>query len=385
MKILIISSNIGRTAPGIVFERIILGMSSKNEVDVLTSDYDPSVELSKVSNKFVCKKMYIHPRLTRLLQLLFGVNLFDCIWALKSIRSINKTKFKEYDLVFCLVSFGHYSSLISGVYCSKKYKKKLVVYSVDALPPPVGWLDYGLYYKSLQKMISKYLSKADAFFSSNHQMLEYQLKQFVNKKNLIKGVIYTPSLGEFQELSRIDQDINCFLYTGGIYGLRKADYLLKAFEKIVDIYPNSKLVFVGSKLPKEVLDNLKSETLQKIELVPFTIDLSVYYKAATALIDIDADTENDVFLSSKITNYLLINRFIISETGFNSPSSKLFKNINSIIQCDHDSKQIFQAMKFAIKSEKIIDFNDRKDVIELFKLENIINQLNRDLLFLIKS
>ena len=59
MKILIISSNIGRTAPGIVFERIILGMSSKNEVDILTSDYDPSVELSKVSNKFVCKKMIL--------------------------------------------------------------------------------------------------------------------------------------------------------------------------------------------------------------------------------------------------------------------------------------------------------------------------------------
>lgn len=41
-------------------------------------------------------------------------------------------------------------------------------------------------------------------------------------------------------------------------------------------------------------------------------------------IDIYADIENDVFLSSKMSSYLLCDRPIICETGVNSPSRHVF-------------------------------------------------------------
>lgn len=376
MKILIITGNVGRTAPGIVFERLIQGLSSTNEIDLLTSDYDPSIDLSKLSNTIIYEKKNIHPRINKLFLILFGVNPFDCFWAWKAIRKIKKEEATKYDLVFSFLSFQHYAALIAGVYFSKKHNKKLAVYSVDAIPAPIGWLNYDSYYKGLKKMIAKYLREVDAFFSSNSQMLSYQLTTFLPKKNILTEVVYNPSYGEFKIFPKNNERTNRFVYTGGIYGVRKADYLLEGFEKLLKIYPDSKLVFVGTQSASVSVLNLEPETIKKIEIVPFTKDLSEYYNNATALIDIDADLENDVFLSSKMTNYLLINKAIISETGVNSPSRHLFKNIESIMQCDHDSDQICEAMKKAITTKYSIDFNDRIEIIELFNLESIVSRLN---------
>lgn len=45
MKILIITKNFGKTAPGIVFEKLIQGLSISNEIDVLAADFVLSIEL----------------------------------------------------------------------------------------------------------------------------------------------------------------------------------------------------------------------------------------------------------------------------------------------------------------------------------------------------
>lgn len=376
MKILIITENVGKTAPGIVFERIIYGLACKNEVDVLTADYDPSIDLSNVSNVFMLNKKKPYPRLNKLFLILLGFNPLDCFFAWKGKRKISKDKIKDYDLVFSFLSFQHYIGLIIGLYLCREFRKKFAVYSVDAIPAPIGWLKYDRYYRGLQKMVAYYLSEADAFFSSNHQMLEYQLKIFKPKANLFSDVLYNPSFGDRKHLPQNNEKTKIFVYTGGIYGVRKADYLLKGFEKLVKIYPDSKLIFVGTQSKSLPLEELNSETLLKIEVHSFTKDLSHYYNYATALIDIDADLENDVFLSSKMTNYLLIDRIVISETGKNSPSRHMFKGIDSIIQCDHDSDKICEAMIKAIQVKKSVDFNDRLEVIKLFGLNNVAEELN---------
>lgn len=378
MKILIITDNVGKTAPGIVFERLIQGLSSSHEIDVLTSNYDPSLDLSKVSTVTLFKKASVHPRISKFLITWFGVDFFDVFWAFNTRLKMKSKRVSQYDLVFSFVSFNHYIALIAGIKICKIYNKKLAVYTVDALPAPLGWLDYDSYYKGLQKMVYDNFSKADAFFSSNTQMLEYQLKTFLPKKKLLTGVIYNPSFGEFIHLPRINENVNIFVYTGGIYGLRKPEYLLKGFEKLLNEFPESKLVFVGTQKASLLLNELLPETLSKIEIIPFQKDLSYYYNVATALIDLDADIEDDVFLSSKITNYLMMNRIIISETGSNSPSRNLFKDIESIIQCDHDSEQVCEAMKKSILIKDIVNYKDRDVVVQMFSLGNVINKLNEN-------
>jgi glycosyltransferase involved in cell wall biosynthesis len=377
MKILIITSDVGRTAPGIVFERLIQGLSSLYEVDILTAEYDPSLDLSKVGSIIVSKKYEMHYKIHKFLISIININPYDCFWTWKLIRKIKSRKSFQYEIVFSLFSMHNYAALIAGKKIALKLGCKAAFYSVDAIPsPPGGWPESIVYARKVKRLISNYLSTADAFFSSNDQMLKYQLSTFFSTKNLITDVVYSPINGKFKEFIVSKSNTNYFVYTGSIYGARNINYLLEGFKKLLELYPDSYIIFVGTSFPKSFLKNLNQILIERIKIYPFTKELDMYYACATALIDIDADLENDVFLSSKIISYLTINRIIISETSNNSPSRNIFKNIDSIIQCDHDSDQLYDAMKKAIELKSSISFDNRKSVLELFSIKNVADRLS---------
>jgi hypothetical protein len=280
-------------------------------------------------------------------------------------------------LVFSLITFHHCSALITGGLYLKNHSSKLSVYTVDAIPAPIGWSKDDFYFKGVKRMMANYLPKADFLFSSNEKMLKYQLATFIPKGNIIADVIYNPSLGKLQhyDYGKTGKK-NTFLYTGGLYLARKPTCVLEAFKKILNEYPESTLEFVGSQLSENALSIFNERDKHKIIIHPFTKDLKPYYERATALIDIDADFINDVYLSSKITNYIVINRIIITQTGENSPSRMIFKGIPSILQCGHNIDEIAGAMREAIQKKGKADFGDRENVISLFNLDAVIKKLN---------
>lgn len=377
MRILIICSNIGRTAPGIVFERLVDGLSRFHEVDVLTADLDPNVNLNSVKKIHEIKQTKIHPRIFKFIIALFGINPLDRLWAKRAIKKVNKEN--KYNVIFSLISFHHYYPLLAGYFFSNKSKSKFAVYSVDAIPAPLGWSKDDTYFRQVRKLMSKYIPKTDVFFSANKQMLQYQMSFIKTQPSFKSDVIYNPNDGVIKQYEIVDNNKNIFLYTGGIYQVRKVDYILRAFEKFIHHFPNSKFIFVGSQLSESLLNSISLEARKAIEIHPFSRDLEPYYKNASALIDIDADLIDDVFLSSKIVNYLLINRVIISETGLNSPSRHLFKGINSILQCNHNEEELYNAMKKSVLIKNAISFDDRSEVIELFSIDNILKTFNRNL------
>jgi glycosyltransferase involved in cell wall biosynthesis len=384
MKILILTENVGQTAPGIVFEKLIQGLSIHHDLTVLSANFESSSDLSKVKNVIISRKLNIHQRIFKLLIALFGVNPYDLYWSVKSIRKLNDLSSTKFDIILSFISFHHYKGLIAGHFYSKNGKIKHAVHSLDAIPPP-GWPKNRLYSRGVKRLIRCYLRNVDVFFTTNPQMLDYQLGTFKHKMGLLTNVIYNPGQVDPKIFKHCEFDTNNFVYTGGIYQVRKADYIVAGFQRLLKSHPNSKLQFVGSQLPEDLLSMLYENEYKKIEIVPFTKNLDPYYEKATALIDIDADIENDVFLSSKMPNYLMINRIIICETGTNSPSRHLFKGINSIIQCDHDADQLYLAMKMAIKMRNTVSFDDRSQVVKLFKLENIISEFNKSFANLCQS
>lgn len=373
MRVLVLAQDIGVTAPGIVFERILYELSKKEDVelDLVVSNYCSSTPL-EVEEVQVVRYPDIHPRINKLIIGLAGT---DAISHLLSKRiELNN----NYDIIFSLASFHHYFGLISGLYLKKRLNVKWGCYFVDAVPAPNGWVPNDLYFKSVKRMISNTLRSVDYLASVSKEMLEYQLSLFKRKEELLTDVLYPPSTSsQIIHYERNSGGNPCFLYTGNIYGLRKAKYVIEAFSTFCKDVNNIDLVFVGNCHYAVEAEKKKynDEVAKRIKVEPHTSNLVPYYKRSIALIDIDADVENDVFLSSKIASYLTVNRPIICETGLNSPSRHIFSDIPSVIQCNHSPIDIKRAMNYVLENQNKFDYTDRNHILKEFSAESVAQKL----------
>ena len=372
MKCLIIAGDLGITAPGLVYETIIRELTKYAEISVIVPEKRKDLDLP-VAYLESADRGFEHIRIAHAFMALCGISLFDEYWVLKQKRILDDNIIKQQDVIISLVSFHNYKGLILGDYLSTKYQKKWVVYSVDAIPAPLGWIKDGLFYRNTCRFVSNRISRCDAFFSSNEQMLHYQLQAMkVLPANI--GVVYTPIRSDITIDSFSVTEYPLFLYTGGLYGPRKKEALLDGFRLLLNDYPKARLVFVGVNridFFEAYKDMLESGNL---ELHGYTHDLQKFYKSATALIDINAYFDNDVFLSSKIVNYLIVKKPIISITGLNSPSRNIFKEDISILHCKHNSNEIYQALKKVLEYD-FDDWSERKKYIDMFSVENVVKNI----------
>lgn len=384
MRILVISQQIGKSAPGIVFERVLSELTKNTEVDVdvVACEYNPSLEiLSK--NLQVVRYPKLHYRLNNIKDSLLNRDLISDILKYKI-----KLKHKNYDSIIAFCSSGHLFGLVSGIYLSKQLNCKLGCYLVDAVPAPLGWSKNDKLYRSTLKMIGRLLHNVDMIASVNKEMLDYQLTTFNHKKGLKAAVLLPPSNKSTVEIVPYEDDgIYRFLYTGNIYGLRSSKKMVEAFSLLVDKNENVELCFVGAtggEVEKEI-EKYGKKVKDRILVTPRVNNLQPYYSKSIALLDIDANIDNDVFLSSKMSSYMTIDRPIICETGSNSPSRHLFKNIPSVIQCGHDANELLKAMLMVIKNYKTFDYSDRNEILNMQSSQNVANHLVETLLKLQKE
>lgn len=366
MNILLICSDLGKTAPGKVYQTIVNEFSKKDNITVIAETFNCD---STLFNQVEVNYKLNNRRIIKLLISIFGFNIFDYLWALKCYK---KVKNKQYDLIISCLSYHHYNALVCGNYISNKINVKHICYSVDAVPAPEGWGEPLYYVRGVKRFINKNLSKVDEFYSSNPKMLAYQ-KELFNSKSIKTGVIYTPvdSNKIINEAVDKNDDSIILLYTGSFYGARNPKYLFDAFRKLLNVYPHAILRFIGTKFSSGFLENYQ-DVIKNIEILPYQTDLNKFYNEATILIDVDAELKDDVFLSSKITNYIFVNKPILAQTSINSPSYQLFKNLNSIFIVDHDTNNIYNYL-IKIIENKNIDYNERIPLKELFIFQkNII-------------
>ena len=373
-KCLIVANEIGIGAPGIVFETIIKELSKKFTISIIS----PSVKKGSLPlNVEVLPsvgKGFERVRLTMLSFKVFGKNLLDHYWLWRQKKIIDEDEIKSVSVIISFVSNEHYKGLILGHYLSKKYNKKWLVYSVDAIPAPIEWTNDHKYRDNTIKYVRKYLLESDAFFSSNPQMLAYQLNLLANYKGY-SGVVFTPIKNTEMVVSgEVHKSDTTILYTGSIYGPRKIDTIIEGFKLFLAKKPQSKIIFVGCRQTKvlEAYSDLIKEG--KIEIHGFSSDLSSYYKEADILLDVNAYFDNDVFLSSKIINYLPVQKVILSVTGENSPTRICFQDDDTIIHCKHDSMEVKDMLiKAANMSNN--DYRVREKHFEMISVSSVTSEL----------
>lgn len=358
MRILIIASSVGETAPGKVFSAYIekiLEKYNSSQIDIITNDRN-----SKINSQYVeLKKIDI--RLKKLSIGFLSFDLFDFLAARRMVCSIRE----KYDVVISLISLHHFFPLYLG-FLLKKYNKvnKWIVYSVDAIPPPKGWGQPYIYQKGLIRMIRIFFQSIDKLYFSNEVMLKYQLDILGDTFKGESGVLYTFSNSTPIVLPFRKKKDFTLLYTGGVYQARRVDQLLLAVDKLTEQGFNIRLNFVGTN-PDSVDLNLVSEvTKSNIYFFDYTKDLTAFYTEADLLIDIDADIENDVFISSKFFNYLMINRNILCITRRDSPVMQFVscRDIKKVLFSENNDDKIFNQihgliLEKACEIGRGIDFN----------------------------
>lgn len=374
MKYLIIASDIGLTTPGIVYETMIRELSKTIDVSVITLRVNKGISM-QVSFLPTVHKSSSYAMLEYVIMMIFGKNFIDYYWLNRQKKIINSHTILEQDVIISFCSFHNYASIILGYYLSKKFNKKWLIYSVDAVPAPMNWVRSHRYFNNTRRYITKFITKCDAFFSSNEQMLKYQVS-LIPDLPIVRGVLYTPThLSYNNDTDNKEINTRCvFLYAGSIYGPRKVEALLEGFRLFLQENTAAKLVFVGIKKHTVFNSCLDLIASHHVEIYDFTPNLTEFYNKATVLIDINAYFCNDVYLSSKIVNYLTVYKPIISITGDNSPARNIFTEDPSIIHCIHSSTAICDAFKKA--SLNRFDYSKRAKYVEMFSPQNVIMVLN---------
>lgn len=377
-NILVIAMDIGHSAPGIVYGKLLQQIGNRVNCYVLCPKVNSSISLMKVYSPQYKSLPF---RAADFLYTTLGTNIKDVIWSIKVFRFFQKSKNIDYDCVISFVSSGNYAPIIAGELLSSKWKKPWVIYTVDAIPPPVSWSNNPRLTKSVSRFLKRWINHASGIFAANPMMLAY-VKSIFSDFQGKTGVVYTPCDKLDFIPKKVVHDGIVFLYTGNLYGIRKIDSLLRAFRAFLKKHPQSKLLFVGNVYSKILSEYQDLVELSNVQLHPYTDDLSEYYCIADVLLDIGAAIDNDVFLSSKIVNYLAYKKPIVAITQNGSPAREIFRDAETIIHCHHNEKEIEEAM---MKSLSLMDsqFEDREVYLKMFSAEVVANNFVDDILHLI--
>ena len=354
MKVLFISNEIGVEAPGIVYEKLISNLSNVCDITVYASKMSNAISKSNDGVYRILPKPLKLPYLwDRATFAILSDDFLGRWWAKKSANVILREQGNA-DVVISAISSNNCETLYLGKTVSKALNAKWVVYSVDAIPAPLGWSKNNLYYRSLKRFINRQTKDADAFYSSNPIMLNYQQTCLSKDFHGKTGVVYTPFTQRNCKEPNLLRD-PVFLYTGSLYGLRHVDTLMAAFSIYVKERKESKMIFVGN-IDKDKFKGYEYLIKQgNLQLIGYTNNLDSYYSESSVLIDLSADIPNDVFLSSKVINYLPLKRPIIAIGGDCSAASEIFSEDKSIIISSYREEEILDVLSKSIMVDYIPD------------------------------
>lgn len=130
MKILVIASSIGNTAPGKVFSAYIKRLAKDyQQIDIISLDSNETISSE------VVQMPKVHPRLKKLSISCLGLDLFDYYYAYNLQKKLQE---KSYDVVITMMSAHNFLPLYVGAFLKKKILNGLIIVSMQYLHPKAG-------------------------------------------------------------------------------------------------------------------------------------------------------------------------------------------------------------------------------------------------------
>jgi len=380
MRILLVVFDINNSATGLVINNILKSLILQNPEIAIICNKVTSKEIP--SN--ICYEInggnLDYDRFDKLLLVATQKNFKGLSWIYKGVQIAKKIvdSFNP-EMVLVISSAYGFPVFEMGYRISRKFKIPLAIHAVDPLPSTAGWGEHQLLRKSIISIIRPYYKYASIVSSTNETMLNYQ-KNVIGEKYIKNSFVlpnpYSPLKNDLT--APIEQ--KSFVYLGSVYGKRNIQHLIDAFTIFCDRHKDAKLYFIGPIDPGKAI--ISEHVADKIVLINWTDEPEIFMSKCTILVDIDADIENDVFISSKLTNYLVADRVILSISPFNSPARKLMQHLHTTVVVTADSKaEILNALEEALnKSQNLIDFDERNEMRDYLSpkavAKNLLDNLN---------
>lgn len=367
-KLLFITYAFDKNTPvGVGAQRIVTSLSNHGyRVFVITSQTNniviPNVDVLAVSN---------HPRIpagiSNKLSNLFGRELLYLSWEIRACVAGNKILRNNHDVIAIYTRANPISVCPVGARLSSKYKIPLLMHFTDPIPAPEEWYPDPSNRKRMIKQMRSLLSYPDLISFGNKHMLLYeekclgvslQQKAFVSPDPGFHDFVYLPPKDNFRETINL-------LFLGNIYGNRNPLPLFEAIKQL-SRYP-IKLYLYGNNQANYPDFVIKRDRTDDVRSVMQNMDV---------LIDIDGDDNIPVFVSSKLKDYLSVNRPILAITPENSPSREILSNLSTVGISINETQHIKDTMLKLINIKHLeSDYEERIPVLKLFDPEQIASKI----------
>lgn len=373
MKILSICHHYDSTTPGgIINKKVLDSLCTNNDVKIITAftkNANPhNIEL------FVCSPVPYRPhRFFEKIGNYLVKNIDDIFWEIRAKIKI-KEIFKEWKPDVIYARGVPLSPLNVGYRISKEFNIPLMIHFSDPIPAPIEWKPDKDYRLKMLNGIRPILYHADKISFVTKEMIDYEEKAS-------DVIIKDKSVVLFNPLSKIDNFCApstkkfIFLYIGSFYGNRNPDTLIDGFSEFSANHKNCELHIVGRN------NHLVHYHGEHIKILPFSTNPFKLMKNANIMVDVDSNSEKEVFMSSKLLDYLSVNRIILSITPTISPARELLSNLkNTVIITSHNKKKIINALEKALSvnwSKEI--FDERKEIQSNLSLSNIVKKTEQEL------
>lgn len=373
MKILAICHQYDSNSPGgIINKKVLKGLSTSNEIKIISAITN-SLNTQDVELYICSRKPYQPHKFFSKVGDFIGKNIDDIFWEINAKNKIKKI-LKEWtpDVIY---SRGQpLSPLNIGYHISKEYDIPLMIHFSDPLPAPIEWKPEKKYREKILNGIKPILSHSKKISFVTQEMIDYQ-EEVSNINIMGKSVVLHNPLSDVKNIDEPNKGKTIFLFIGSFYGNRKPDSLLDSFLEFSNDNKNCELHIVGNN------KHLNEYNSHQIKILPFSSNPYKLMENSHILLDIDSNTEREVFLSSKLLDYLSIDRIIMSITPKKSPARDILNKLDkSAIISTHNKKDIIKSFQKAIsvKWDKEL-FDERKEIREELSLNSIIKKTTDEL------
>ena len=373
-RFLVIAPELDGNAPAFVLRNVMLALARHADLDIFTSRWG-DLPLPEGVRTFYTGHMrgYKWERVDRYWRW-FHCNPEDLNWYFRVRHRVRRQIHGiHYDAVLTLSSATTMPTIMVGGYFARQLKCKWLIYSVDGIPSPVEWME-GFFrsHDRIARYVDRICRGAQVFYLSNYWMAEYEKKvcpSFTGKWDWL----YTCPR-KWEDYPKVGHEGLVLLYTGALYGKRSVSGLKDALASLAAKGKNIKMIFVGD-VAESFAQELQPLTEKGIvEIHPFQDNIDDYYTRADILLDIGADLDYDIFLSSKIISYLPVSRPILGISGVPSPARDVMKECPGMVHCRNIGEEIEAGI---LQCEQMLEsgFESRAPFLEQFKPETVALKL----------